>query len=203
MAGYVPAALSKKERYLAMEEVWKDVVGYEGLYQVSNFGNVKSLNWKNTGTQKELWLKPHNRGYYQVELAKDGKKKCFMVHRLVAVAFVSNPNGFPQVNHKDENKRNNCAENLEWCSQSYNTIYSLKRHPERNAKNGGHRKGCRFKGANSDKHIIQLTQDGELVKEWICSRDIFLETGMSDWSISECCRGNRKTAYGYKWQYAS
>ena len=186
-----------------MEEIWKDIPGYEGLYKVSNLGNVKSLNWRNTGEEKNLWLKPHNKGYLQVELANGGVKKCFVVHRLVAIAFLPNPNCFPQVNHKDENKANNCVENLEWCSRSYNARYSLDRHPERKPKGGGHRKGCRFKGANSEKSVVQLTMSGEFVREWVCSRDVFLETGMSDWSISECCRGNRKTAYGYKWQYAS
>lgn len=186
-----------------MEEIWKDIRGYEGLYQVSNLGNVKSLNWRNQGVQKNLWLKPHNRGYLQVELAKDGKKKCFVVHRLVADAFVPNPNGFPQVNHKDEVKTNNASENLEWCTRSYNAKYSLVRHPERTPNGCVHRRGCRHKGANTNTPIAQIGANGEVVKVWGCSRDIFLETGMSDWSISECCRGNRKTAYGYKWQYAS
>ena len=175
-----------------MEEIWKDIPGYEGLYKVSNLGNVKSLNWRNTGEEKNLWLKPHNKGYLQVELANGGTKKCFVVHRLVAIAFIPNPDCLPQVNHKDEDKTNNCVENLEWCSRSYNARYSLDRHPERKRK-----------GQNSERGIVQLTASGEFVKEWVRSRDVFLETGMSDWSISECCRGNRKTAYGYKWQYAS
>ena len=106
MAGYAPATLSEYlERTFAMEEIWRDVVGYEGLYQVSNKGNVKSLNWKNRGYERNLYLKPHNKGYLQVELAKDGKKKCFVVHRLVAIAFIPNPHKHPQVNHIDENKR--------------------------------------------------------------------------------------------------
>ena len=186
-----------------MEEIWKDIPGYEGLYQVSNFGNIKSLNWKNMGKAKNMYLKPHCHGYLQIELFNNGVKKTYMVHRLVAQSFIDNPGGYPFVNHKDENKTNNCAWNLEWCTASYNTLYSLNLHPERKAKGGGSRKGCRYKGANAGKRIVQFTVDGEFVKEWICSRDIFLETGMSDWSISECCRGNRKTAYGYKWQYAS
>lgn len=184
-----------------MEEIWKDIEGYEGLYKVSNLGNVKSLNWRNTGEEKNLYLKPHNKGYLQVELAKDGTKRSFVVHRLVATAFIPNQSGLPQVNHKDENKTNNCVWNLEWCSRSYNAKYSLNRHPERKPKCGGRKKGCRYKGANSEKRIAQMTTSGEIVKEWESSRTIFLETGMSDWSISECCRGNRKTAYGYKWQY--
>ena len=174
-----------------MEEIWKDVVGFEGLYQVSNMGNVKSLNWRNTGCAKNLWLKPHNKGYLQVELAKSGNKKCYVVHRLVASAFIPNPLNYPQVNHKDENKHNNCVENLEWCNASYNAVYSLGRH-----KNRKHSSRIDFK-------VLQCSLDGVPIKIWNNSRTVFLETGMSDWSISECCRGNRKTAYGYKWQYAS
>lgn len=172
-----------------MEEIWKDIPGYEGLYQVSNLGNVKSLNWRKTGNPRNLWLKPHRKGYLQVELAKNGIKRLFLVHRLVAEVFVPNPFSLPQVNHKDEVKTNNAVENLEWCNASYNAIYSLKRSPSKRKRQG--------------KKICQCSMDGELIKTWNDSRTIFLETGMSDWSISECCRGNRKTAYGYKWQYAS
>ena len=181
-----------------MDEVWKPVAGYEGLYEVSNFGNVKSINWRKKGCSKNLWLKPHPNGYLQVELAKDGTRRFFTVHRLVANAFLSNPLGLPQVNHRDENKKNNCVENLEWCTASYNTKYSIERR-----KNVEHRE---FRGRNSKyKHsaVLQISVDGNVVKEWENPRAIFLETGMSDWSISECCRGKRKTAYGYKWQYAN
>lgn len=183
-----------------MEE-WKAVEGYEGLYEVSTEGRVKSLNWRGTGEEKCIFLKRHNRGYLQVELAGGNKKKTFLVHRLVAKAFVENPNGFHLVNHKDEDKTNNRAENLEWCNYSYNVLYSL---PKRKKWNNGvsQRKGCRLHGANNGKRVAQTTLSGEPVKEWPDSRTIFLETGMSDWSISECCRGNRKTAYGFKWHYA-
>lgn len=184
-----------------MEEIWKDIVGYEGLYQVSNIGNVRSLNWKNCGYAKNLWLKPHNKGYYQVELVKNKKKKTFVVHRLVSIAFIPNPENLPCVNHKDENKQNNCVENLEWCDYKYNNRYSMNLHPER--YNGLHRKSTPKYGKRKCYSIVQVSLNGEIVREWENSRTIFLETGMSDWSISECCRGNRKTAYGYKWQYAS
>ena len=201
MAGYVPATLSIKERTFAMKEIWKDVVGYEGLYQVSNMGNVRSLNWKNCGYTRNLWLKPHNKGYFQVELVKNKKKKTFVVHRLVSVAFIPNPDNLPCVNHKDENKQNNCVDNLEWCDYGYNNRYSMNLHPERYV--GIHRKPTPKYGKRKCYPIIQISLNGEIVREWENSRAIFLETGMSDWSISECCRGNRKTAYGYKWQYAS
>lgn len=183
-------------------ENWKPVVGYEGLYEVSDLGRVKSLNWRNRGFERCLYLKPHNKGYLQVELAKDGAKKMYTVHRLVATAFVENPNGYPLINHKDENKLNNKAENLEWCTSSYNARYSIEKHPERTQGRSG-RKGCHYKGINSEKQIVQTTLDGTEIRVWENSRTVFLETGMSDWSISECCRGNRHKAYGFKWHYAS
>ena len=109
-------------------EVWKDIQGYEGLYQVSNLGNVRSLNWRNTGQVRNLYLKPQNRGYLQVELAKCGQKRGFTVHRLVAMAFVSGYAEGKVVNHINEDKRDNRAENLEWVSQSDNTCYTYERH---------------------------------------------------------------------------
>lgn len=185
-------------------ETWKPVVGYEGLYEVSDLGNVRSLNWRNKAGARNLYLKPHNRGYYQVELASNGKKKMFMVHRLVAMAFIPNPLSLPQVNHKDENKRNNTVGNLEWCDNKYNAKYSAALHPER-AKNRTYsntRKGTTYKRRLTTP-IYQCKMDGEIVKKWENSREIFVKTGMSDWSISECCRGNRKKAYGFKWRFAT
>ena len=184
-----------------MEEIWKDIPGYEGLYQVSNLGNVKSISWKNTGAAKNLWLKPHNKGYYQVELVKNKVKKTYVVHRLVALAFIPNPQNLPVINHKDENKKNNRVENLEWCDFKYNNRYSMNLHPERFKERVYTQKG-NYK-RRLDFPVAQIGDDGEVIKVWSNSRQIFVETGMSDWSISECCRGNRKTAYGYKWQYAS
>lgn len=181
-----------------MEEIWKDVVGYEGLYQVSNIGNVRSLNWRNTGSCRNLYLKHHINGYRQVELRFNGKRKMFVVHRLVATAFIPNPQNLPQINHKDENKENNRVDNLEWCDCSYNVKYSIKKRKNATRRN--------YFGRNSKYKsvgIIQTGIDGTVVRVWENPRTIFLETGMSDWSISECCRGNRKTAYGYKWQYAN
>lgn len=168
-----------------MDEIWKDVVGYEGRYQVSNLGKIAS-------SRHELNQATNNRGYKTVSLYKNGKTQRKTVHRLVADAFIPNPFNFPQINHIDENKENNSVSNLEWCTPSVNNLKYHQNHP--NEKKNGKRK--RF-------HIFQLTVDGNIVKEWENFRQIFLETGMSDWSISECCRGNRKTAYGYKWQYAS
>lgn len=181
-------------------ETWKDVVGYEGLYEVSDAGNIRSVNWGNRGYSKNLYLKPHTKGYLQVELFKDGTRKMFMVHRLVAQAFLNNENNLPLVNHKDENRRNNNVENLEWCDNGYNVCYSLNR---RGIVTGKRSNPSRHNCKRTELKIIQLTMDGCKIREWQNSRSIFLDTGMSDWSISECCRGKRKTAYGYIWRYAN
>lgn len=105
-------------------EEWKDVPNYEGLYQVSNLGRIKSLRDKNgKAREKILKLKLSKFGYYQICLCKNGKQKWYFVHRLVALAFIPNPNNLPQINHIDENKTNNYVENLEWCTSKYNSNY--------------------------------------------------------------------------------
>lgn len=109
-----------------MEEIWKDITDYEGLYQVSNLGRIKSFRESTKfGKQKELILKPSliNSGYEVVSLYKGKRKRKFQVHRLVASEFLDNPDNLPCVNHKDENKLNNCVDNLEWCSYLYNNNY--------------------------------------------------------------------------------
>lgn len=113
-----------------MEETWKSVVGYEGLYEVSNLGNVRSvdrtLNCKDGKIKhrKGHLLSPKtDEGYFRVSLSKDGVKKLYKVHRLVAMAFIPNPDNLPVVNHKDEDKKNNKVENLEWCTVQYNSTY--------------------------------------------------------------------------------
>lgn len=107
-----------------MEEIWKDIKGYEGLYQVSNLGNVKSLK-----TNKNLYYtrSGRNKDYLRVLLAKNKKRKMFSIHRVVAEHFIPNPNNYPCVNHKDECKSNNIWTNLEWCSEKYNANYGTKK----------------------------------------------------------------------------
>lgn len=106
-------------------EIWKDIEGYKGLYQVSNLGRIKSLG--NNKNKKEKILKSHydNNGYYSIVLYKNNNRKKYLIHRLIAEAFIPNPNNLPCVNHKDENKQNNNVDNLEWCTQKYNMKYSL------------------------------------------------------------------------------
>lgn len=111
-------------------EIWKDIEGYGGLYQVSNTGLVKRM-YSKTYKYPRLLKQSERSGYLCVDLSKDGFSKTKSVHRLVAEAFVSNPQKYKIVNHKDENKKNNNADNLEWCDIKYNSLYSLNRHPER------------------------------------------------------------------------
>ncbi len=117
-------------------EIWRPIKGYEGLYEVSNMGRVKALKRRKNcnrgyGLIKEHIMKPNNHGncvYYRVPLTDNNHiKKYYLIHRLVAEAFIPNPNSFPQVNHKDSNKLNNTVENLEWCTRAYNVRYAYEK----------------------------------------------------------------------------
>lgn len=109
------------------EEIWKSIKGYEGLYEISNLGRIKSLNYNRTG--KEKIIKPQKNkknGYLQVNLYRNGKRKYSLIHRLVATAFLPNPLELPEVNHKDENPSNNIVGNIEWCDRRYNINYGSR-----------------------------------------------------------------------------
>lgn len=193
-----------------MNEIWKPVVGYEGLYEVSNLGNVRSLNWRNTGEVRNLYLKKQRYGYRQVELYFKNKPKMVTVHRLVATAFIPNPNNLPQINHKDLDKTNNNVENLEWVTASENA-----KHYQRHVAEKGivPNKGCnninRIYGTRKSKYghtnnpITQLTLGGEVVCEWDTCLQIKRSLGYKQSSVFECCEGKRRTAYGYIWRFAS
>jgi hypothetical protein len=123
--------LYKKEKAIykgvfKMIEIWKDIVGYEGLYQVSNFGQVKSLNYNHTGEEKILKPGKNNKGYLFVNLCKNGKVKHFLIHRLVATMFIENFLNKPYINHIDCNPKNNNVDNLEWVTQQENIQYASK-----------------------------------------------------------------------------
>lgn len=165
-------------------EIWKDIENYEGLYQVSNFGRVKSLKNGRWGTGKERILKATDDGwgYLQINLCKNRKRENFKVHRLVAESFIENPNNLPEVNHIDENKTNNRVENLEWCTNAYNINYGTRN--QRIAKALSKRVLC--------------VDTGDIFPS---THEVQRKFGYSIGNISNCCNGKRKTAYGYTWRY--
>lgn len=143
-----------------MIEEWKNITGYEGLYQVSNLGRVKSLNYKGNGTEWILKGYVKKDGYEVVTLMKDGIRKYCRVHRLVALAFLPNPDNLPQINHKDEDKLNNCADNLEWCTGSYNTKYSSYKWS--GANNGMNKPGVRERQLQA----VRTPEHRNKLREW-------------------------------------
>lgn len=178
-----------------MQEVWKDIAGYEGLYQVSNLGNVRSLDHYASNGVKEIlykgnvlkWHRNKN-GYWTVLLCKKSKTKRKYIHRLVAEAFLDNADNLSEVNHKDENKKNNCVENLEWCTTKYNVNYGT--HQEKRAVSRG-------------MAVVQYDLSGNLINEYYSARKAASMIGKKYGStpIMECCKGKRRTAYGHIWKY--
>lgn len=183
-------------------ENWKDIKGYEGFYQVSDLGRVKSLErdvFNQHGTvnrhieEKILVPVSSNRGYSFVNLHKNGKSKIILVHRLVAMAFIENPENKPQVNHIDEVKTNNAVFNLEWCDCQYNINYGTR--TERMLQN---RRS--FKLENNPRAKAVFCE--ELNKKFDCAKRAEEELGISVSSICQACKGKTKTAGGFHWKYA-
>ena len=159
-------------------EYWKDILGFDGQYMVSNLGRVKNNKTKHI-------LKPHiqNKGYLFLSLPQDKKHKTAYIHRLVASAFIPNPDNLPQVNHINEIKTDNRVENLEYCTNSYNMNYG-----SRNKK-------------DADKKPKKQVLCIELNKVFLSIHDAERETGINDGNISLCCQNKRNTAGGYHWRY--
>ena len=181
-----------------MTEIWKDIKDYEGLYQVSNKGRIKRVErdyickhyagGNSKYTLKEQILKPRksNTNYLQVGLVKNKKQKHFSIHKLVANAFIENPNNYKIINHKDSNIENNNVENLEWCTQSYNIQYAYNN---------------KTKTPPNMRKILQL--DNEIIiNEFTSMMEAQRITGIKYENISKCCRNLRNKAGGYKWAYA-
>lgn len=190
-------------------EEWLPIDGYENLYQVSNYGRIKSLeridNNNHLVKEKILKQKTTKYGYQQVGICKDKKQKRFQVHRLVANAFIPNPNNYPVVNHKDEVKTNNHVDNLEWCTVEYNCNYGTRNEKVSKAVSGknNYQFGKFGKEHHRSKQVIQLTLSNEVVKTWDSMMDIKRELGYNNAHISSCCKGKRKTSNGFIWRYVN
>lgn len=166
-------------------EIWKDVPDYEGIYQVSNLGNVRSMNYRGTGVVK-LLVPTLSVGYPRVMLSKNGNVRGFHVHRLVGMAFIPNPHGYDCINHKDESRTNNRVENLEWCTKAYNNTYGTiqKRH-----------------AITRSKPILQIL-NGVVVKRWDSIKEV-ADFGYDAANVCQCCKNTRYSHKGYEWRYAT
>ena len=183
-----------------ISEIWRTAV-YKGEpyedYKVSNLGKILSLNYNHTGKPDLMNPGDNGRGYLQVCLSKNGEDKWCLVHRLVAEAFLENPENLPEVNHKDENKKNNFVflnedgsvdkkrSNLEWKNHRDNLNHGT--HNERMAK-------------TKSKKVLQFSLSGELIREWDSTAECG-RNGFNQGNIVSCCNGKRKTAHGFIWMY--
>ena len=191
-----------------INEIWKPVVGWEDQYMVSSLGRVKSLErvvkfGRATRVIKEKILKQIKPGtceYFQVNLSKNGKQNWVLVHRLVATHFIPNPDNLPYVNHKDEDKDNNCAENLEWCTPSYNNNYNgLKLRQAQTLIEGF--KNNKYIMNHYKKPVLQFSKDGYLINKWDSAKDAEKMLSVGGPQIAKCCKRKAKTAGGYIWKY--
>jgi len=173
-----------------MEEIWKDISGYEGLYQISNMDRVKSFRESNKHFgKKEHFLKPslNANGYENVTLyVSPNCKHKFLVHRLVALAFIQNPKNLPCINHKDENRLNNSVDNLEWCTISYNNAYG----------------SARIRGSiTKGKKVKQYTLEGCHIATYNSMFIASSLSGICKTGIKDCCNGKAEQSGGYIWRY--
>lgn len=171
-----------------MEEIWKDIKGYEGLYQVSNLGRIRKIVLQSVSKN----------GYKSFNLIKGNHKQVMKVHRAVAEAFIPNPNNKPQVNHIDGNKQNNNVSNLEWVTTSENMIHAIKSGlvPNKKIKEKRIRKTLDFQNTT----IYQYDKNGKFIKEWKNIKEAVEYYHINLGNMSKCCKGKRKSAGGYIWK---
>lgn len=184
------------ERELANEE-WRDVIGYEGKYQVSCLGRVRSVerliktnrfNITKLVKGRIMKLKLRREGYLEVNLWLEGKYKTHKVHRLVAMAFIANPNNYKEINHKDENKANNHIDNIEWCTSKYNVNY------------GSRNKRCAL---SKYKAVVQLNIVGEVIARHVSLTVAGVSVGGNAQGVFLCVKGKINTYKGFIWKYES
>lgn len=187
-----------------MEEVWKDIFGYEGVYQVSNWGRIKALFKIDAlgRIKSEKILKPKGTGvntaYRGIGLYKNGECKQYLVHRLVASAFLPQIEGKDIVNHKDSNPSNNFISNLEWCNQSENVLQAVK--------NGNHKppqKGKFGSNHNTAKPIVQMDLQGNEIQTFGSVVEAKRALNIKSNDLSSACSGKRKTYHGFTWKYSN
>lgn len=163
-------------------EIWKDVVGYEGIYLVSNYGNIKRKDYRGTGIERMLKPSINQNGYLQLQLYKNGKRKNYLVHQLVGKAFIPNPNNLIEINHKDENPLNNKLENLEWCTRAYNNNYGTRTQ-------------------RISKMVMATNKENKNTIIFKSISQAERELKIANASIIACCKGKRESAGGYTWEY--
>lgn len=159
------------------DEIWKPVVGFESKYLVSNLGRVKSIGTYNTCKKGIMKPMVNREGYLHINFFDNGRKKDIGIHRVVAQAFIPNPNGYKYVHHKDENPSNNCVDNLEWCTNSANIRYSCGR------------------------QVAQMDSNGNVIRVFNCISDASKELNIPVSNITKCCIGKRTSAGNYSWKY--
>lgn len=175
-------------------EIWKNIKGYEGIYQISSCGRIKNI------TNGRIIKQHLNKGYCIIGLHKDGNAKNFSVHRLVAEAFIPNPNSLPQINHKDENKENNSVDNLEWCTCLYNNNYGTRNKRISEYVKANHPSKY---GKTCKKPVLQIDKKtGDVIRKYESVSEAAVKNGFHQGNISWCCTGKRSEANGYIWRYA-
>lgn len=207
-----------------IEEIWKEIEGYEGIYQVSNTGYIRRIadkdSWGRKRTPKTLNPRVDKKGYLHVALSKNGIRREYKVHRIVAEAFIPNPKKFPQVNHKDENKINNAVNNLEWCNNKYNCNYGTKverfkrnmdwkkkvqntdyKRIAKNRKKIDYKALAEQNAPKRKKPVIQMDMEGNELREFASAKDVKVLLGFDNSDIGRCCRGKLKSVGGYKWKF--
>lgn len=179
------------------KEIYKDIPNFEGYYQASNFGNIKRLAIGLVKKERVMCPMDNGRGYLSVPLCKQGTKKRYYVHRLVAAAFLSNYENKEEVNHIDGNRNNNTLSNLEWVTRSENHFHRYKV-----LKQKGVNYGKKGKDIWASKVVIMMDLQGNEIRRFHGNLEAMRETGIHESNIRSVIYGKSKTAGGYKWKYA-